>query len=155
MDTVSREKRSAIMAAVPRSNTAPEVVVHRALRGIGLRFRVHVGTLPGRPDVVLTSHRLVFRIHGCFWHGHLCRRGRLPSTNQPFWRAKILRNRARDQRTARQLRRLGWRVFTVWECRLRRWSNESLIRYIERATARGTSEESVRARSRYTESPRS
>jgi DNA mismatch endonuclease (patch repair protein) len=139
MDTVTRDKRSAIMAAVPKWNTAPEMTVREALRALGLRFRVHVATLPGRPDVVLTSSRVVFRIHGCFWHGHSCRRGRLPSTNRGFWHAKILNNLARDKRTARQLRRLGWSVFTVWECRLKAMSDDGVLRYIQRAALRSES----------------
>jgi DNA mismatch endonuclease, patch repair protein len=109
-----------MMAAVRHFDTAPELKVRSFLHRAGFRFRVHVKNLPGRPDVVLRRYRAVVRIHGCFWHGHEgCRKGLLPSTNRDFWSQKIKRNRARDQRTGRELQAMGWRVLTVWECDVR------------------------------------
>lgn len=125
-DTVSRQTRSHIMASVRHWDTTPELLVRAALRELGLQFRVHAGDLPGRPDVVAVRHRLVLQINGCFWHGHGCRRGRLPTSNRRFWKAKIGRNRARDARTARRLRAQGWSVFTIWECRLMHSTSNAL-----------------------------
>jgi DNA mismatch endonuclease (patch repair protein) len=87
---------------------------------MGCRFRVHVTRLPGRPDVVLSKHRAVVVVHGCFWHRHRhCRYAYTPKSNLAFWSAKFLENAARDRRTAAALKRLGWRVVIVWECELR------------------------------------
>lgn len=104
------------MAAVRSSDTQPEVVVRSVLHSMGLRFRLHVRSLPGSPDIVLKRHGTVVFVHGCFWHGHSCSRGKPPATRQDFWLPKLEKNRLRDKRTIAELRRLGWRVVTVWEC---------------------------------------
>lgn len=119
------------MAAVRRRDTAPEVLVRSYMHRIGLRFRLHDTSLPGSPDIILRRHNTVVFVHGCFWHGHDCPRGKAPSTRQEFWLPKLLRNRRRDQLQVQLLRDLGWRVLVVWECqtkdetrlirRLRRW----------------------------------
>ena len=59
-------------------------------------------------------------MHGCFWHGHDCKRGaRQPKDNAAYWVAKIARNRARDEAVQDALRKLGWKALTVWECETR------------------------------------
>jgi DNA mismatch endonuclease (patch repair protein) len=108
------------MKAVRREDTGPELEVRRRLHHAGLRFRLHVRDLPGSPDIVLPRFRTVVFVHGCFWHGHSCSHGRVvPKTNVEFWTTKIEANRARDARKAKALRRLGWHVERVWECRCR------------------------------------
>ncbi|WP_343671578.1 very short patch repair endonuclease [Paraburkholderia heleia] len=116
VDKVTPHQRSRNMAAVGFRDTKPELVVRHALHSMGLRFRLHQTSLPGSPDIVLKRHRTVILVHGCFWHGHSCPRGRPPATRLDFWLPKLERNRVRDRRQARQLRGLGWRVLTVWEC---------------------------------------
>ncbi|MBR8024603.1 DNA mismatch endonuclease Vsr [Burkholderia cenocepacia] len=116
MDKVTPHQRSLNMAAVRSRNTKPELVVRHALHSMGLRFRLHQTALPGSPDIVLKRHRTVILVHGCFWHGHSCPRGQPPATRLDFWLPKLERNRVRDRRQARQLRGLGWRILTVWEC---------------------------------------
>ena len=107
------------MAAIRGHDTTPERLVRSALHRHGLRFRLHVRDLPGRPDIVLPRHRTVILVHGCFWHRHLgCARSTLPATNRAWWVAKLRRNRARDRRILRALRAAGWRVIVVWECQL-------------------------------------
>jgi DNA mismatch endonuclease (patch repair protein) len=118
-DTLSTAERSALMARIRGTNTKPEVLVRSALHRAGFRFRLHNRSLPGRPDIVLTKHRTVVFVHGCFWHRHGCSLASDPSTRKAFWRDKFARNVARDKRTAAALRRAGWRVYTVWECSLR------------------------------------
>ena len=118
-DTVSKAKRSLIMSRVRSRDTTPELAVRRALHAAGYRYRLHRKDLPGNPDIVLPKYRTAVQVHGCFWHGHQCRRGnRLPSTNTEYWQAKIQRNRDRDNRVCRSLTEAGWRVFTIWECEL-------------------------------------
>jgi len=104
------------MAAVKGRNTAPEMLVRRALHAAGLRFRLHRMDLPGRPDIVLPRYRTVVLVHGCFWHRHNCRFFVWPRTLAGFWRERILANVARDKRNRAALRTLGWKVETVWEC---------------------------------------
>ena len=101
-------------------DTKPELLVRRWLHREGFRFRLHRADLPGKPDIVLPRHGAVIFVHGCFWHGHQgCPRSALPVSNRAYWETKIGRNIERDQRNQRRLRRLGWRVMTLWECRLK------------------------------------
>lgn len=117
MDVFSRAARSRIMAAVKSRNTTPELAVRSLVHRLGYRFRLHDARLPGSPDLVLPRHRAAIFVHGCFWHGHRCRRGRrVPQTNRAYWLQKRRRNQERDARAIRALRRRGWRVLVVWEC---------------------------------------
>ena len=93
--------------------------MRRYLHAAGMRFRVHVRKLPGTPDLVFSSKRVIIFVHGCFWHRHIgCRFATTPSTRPQIWEAKFRANVARDQRHEEELRRLGWAVITVWECEL-------------------------------------
>lgn len=120
-DRVSREKRSAIMAAVQSKNTSPELFVRKRLHALGYRYRLHVGSLPGRPDIVFPARRKIILVHGCFWHGHDCKWGRLPKSRIEFWESKIDSNRKRDLQTERKLQTLGWEILVIWQCELREW----------------------------------
>lgn len=102
--------RSANMARIRSKDTKPEMIVRSALHGLGLRFRLHVPGLPGRPDIVLPKYRTIIQVKGCFWHGHTCVDGRIPKSNQDYWVPKLRRNKARDLAVERRLRRLGWSV---------------------------------------------
>lgn len=114
-----------MMAAIRGKNTKPEMVVRRYLHRRGLRFRLHGRNLPGRPDIVLARHRAVVQVHGCFWHQHPgCRYAYMPQQNRDRWASKFETNKARDARHEDQLRKLGWRVLTVWECEV---SKENLL----------------------------
>ena len=130
MDSVSPEDRSRIMASIRGRDTEPERLLRSALHRLGFRFRVDARDLPGRPDLKLTRHGAVIFVHGCFWHGHDCEAFRLPSSNLPFWLAKIQANRERDLRAALALREAGWRVCVVWECALRGRRDETASRNV-------------------------
>ena len=109
-----------MMRRVPGKNSSAELKLRRLLTRMGLRYRLHRRDLPGSPDIVFPGRKAVLFVHGCFWHGHDCRRGaRLPTANADYWQAKIARNRTRDERSAAQLVELGWRPLTVWECELK------------------------------------
>lgn len=119
-DVFTVEKRSAVMRAVKGRDTKPEIRLRKALFARGFRYRLHVKSLPGAPDIVFPGRRAVIFVHGCFWHGHDCKRGsRTPKQNADYWREKIARNKARDARQVEELRSAGWRVLTVWECELK------------------------------------
>lgn len=112
--------RSAIMRAVKSRDTGAELAVRALLRPIASGYRLHRSDLPGKPDIVYASRKLAIFVHGCFWHGHDCARGaRAPKTNADYWRAKIARNRARDEKTLAAYSAMGWRALVVHECELR------------------------------------
>lgn len=116
-DVHSKEQRSRNMAAIRGRDTKPEMIVRRLVHRLGYRFRLHRRDLPGRPDLVLPRHRAVIFVHGCFWHQHDCRYGRVvPATRPEFWKKKRDENAARDSRNVAALRSDGWRVSVVWEC---------------------------------------
>jgi DNA mismatch endonuclease (patch repair protein) len=118
-DIVDRATRSRMMAGIRGRNTKPELVVRSALHRLGLRFRLHARDLPGRPDLVFPRFRAVVHVHGCFWHRHRnCRFAYVPRSNQAFWSNKFQENVQRDRRNDRELRKLGWRIFTLWECQI-------------------------------------
>jgi DNA mismatch endonuclease (patch repair protein) len=120
-DTITPEKRSEIMGRVRGKNTGPEVAVRKMLHRMGYRFRLHVKTLPGTPDIVLPRHHKAVLVHGCFWHGHKgCPRAKLPTTRTDFWAEKILKNKHRDAGVVAQLSRMGYSILIVWTCELRR-----------------------------------
>lgn len=126
-DVFTKEKRSEVMRAVKGKNTKPEVTLRKALFALGYRYRLNVKELPGKPDLVFPKYGTVIFVHGCFWHGHRCKRGRrAPKSNAEYWREKISRNKARDKKNAAALKKLGWRVITVWECELKTLDPASL-----------------------------
>lgn len=104
------------MSRIKGANTKPEIAVRSLLHRLGYRFRLHRRELPGTPDIVLPGRAAVVFVHGCFWHGHACKRTKMPKTRKAYWVLKIERNRRRDARKRRQLKTLGWKVVVVWEC---------------------------------------
>lgn len=116
MDTQTTAQRRRNMQAVKSKNTKPELVVRRALFARGYRFRLHRRDLPGSPDIVFLGRKKAIFVHGCFWHGHDCPRGKAPKTRIDFWHDKIGKNRSRDKRNYENLEQLGWSSMTVWEC---------------------------------------
>lgn len=121
-DVFDAEKRSAIMRAVKSRDTSPERAVRAAVRalGFGRRYRLNGAGLPGKPDLVFGALGKVIFVHGCFWHGHDCKRGaRQPKDNAAYWRAKIERNQKRDRASLKALRADDWSALVVWECETR------------------------------------
>lgn len=112
--------RSEVMRRVKSADTRPELRVRQLLRGAGLTgYRLQRKDLPGTPDIAFIGRRRAIFVHGCFWHGHACRRGaRTPRANAAYWTAKIARNQARDAAAIAALRDAGWGVLVVWECSL-------------------------------------
>ena len=119
VDVVDSATRSRMMSSIHGRNTRPEILIRSLLHRHGFRFRLHVRNLPGKPDIVLPRYHAVVFVHGCFWHGHDCPLFKWPKTRPDFWREKIGRNQANDNRTREALLANGWRVGIVWECALR------------------------------------
>src|SRR5689334_18177605 len=119
-DNLTVGQRRATMQAVRSKDTAPELRVRRLVHSLGFRYRLHVRRLPGCPDLVFSGLRKAIFVHGCFWHGHRCRAGlNRPGSNQSYWTVKLDRNKSRDVRNRRLLRRDGWETLTIWECQLK------------------------------------
>lgn len=119
MDTLTPSQRSTVMSHVKAKNSKPELQVRSALHKLGYRYRLHRKDLPGCPDLVFPARKKVIFVHGCFWHGHCCPRGKLPQTNVEFWTTKIEKNTARDAKALEKLHTLGWEVEVIWECEIR------------------------------------
>jgi DNA mismatch endonuclease (patch repair protein) len=108
------------MRAVKSQDTGPEWIVRHLLHSMGYRYRLHKNDLAGCPDIIFPARRKVIFVHGCFWHGHDCRRGaRLPKTNTDYWLRKIRRNRERDTENQKTLFKADWTVHVIWECELK------------------------------------
>lgn len=119
MDVLTPQERHRCMSAIRGEDTAPEISLRKALYALGYRYRLHVASLSGKPDLVFAAKRKVIFVHGCFWHRHACKSGRsMPATRKRFWLAKLRNNAERDYRNVRTLRRLGWGVLVVWECQV-------------------------------------
>jgi DNA mismatch endonuclease, patch repair protein len=113
MDNLTPEQRSRTMSLIRSKDTRPELTIRQLLHARGLRFRKHVRGLPGQPDIVFVRARVIVFVDGDYWHGW-----RFPEWRDklaPYWKEKIERNRRRDQRTFRRLRRQGWLVLRLWE----------------------------------------
>ena len=115
MDTVSKAKRSQIMAQVKGTcNKSTELVFAKYLRKSRISGWRRNYRLEGNPDFVFPKCRVAVFIDGCFWHS--CpKHCRLPSSNREYWIPKIARNASRDRYITRKLRRSGWHVFRFWE----------------------------------------
>lgn len=107
------------MQSVAQKNTGPELLLRRLLHRLGYRFRLHRKDLPGKPDLVFPSRRKAVFVHGCFWHGHNCPKGRLPKSRPEFWIPKIEGNKARDARAEERLGEMGWETHVVWQCEMK------------------------------------
>jgi DNA mismatch endonuclease (patch repair protein) len=107
------------MRAVKSENTKPELFVRYLLHNLGYRYRLYRKDLPGKPDLTFAGRRRVIFVHGCFWHGHDCKRGaRIPKQNRDYWENKVIRNKRRDMMNLDALQQLSWRALVVWECEL-------------------------------------
>lgn len=117
VDTLSKKRRSWNMSRVRSTNTKPELVVRSLLHTNGFRFRLHVKTLPGKPDIVLKKYQTAVFVHGCFWHRHKnCPDASTPKTRTDFWTKKFNGNVKRDRKNRMALKKLRWKVIVVWEC---------------------------------------
>ncbi|MDC7710062.1 very short patch repair endonuclease [Vogesella indigofera] len=122
-DVVDKQTRSRMMSGIRSTNTQPEIAVRHVLHAAGLRYRLHVPSLPGKPDIVLRRHKLCIFVHGCFWHRHAgCKLTSTPVTRREFWLEKFTQNVLRDRAAIESLQQQGWRVFILWECGIRKQS---------------------------------
>ena len=127
----SSEVASRIKQRNRSRDTKAEVLLRKELWRRGLRYRLHLRDLPGKPDIVFRRVQVAVFCDGDFWHGRRWqqRREKLArGANAPYWTAKIAANVARDRRNTRLLRAAGWTVVRLWET--------DVLRDLERAVAR-------------------
>ncbi|WP_426281241.1 very short patch repair endonuclease [Lysobacter soli] len=156
MDVLTPDQRKLNMSRIRGKDTKPELDLRRGLHALGYRYRLQDRSLPGRPDLVLTKHKVAIFVNGCFWHGHDCPMFKAPKTNSDFWARKIAQNRVRDAAMIAALRSLGWRVLTVWECAQkgpRRVPQPELIRRCSDFILGETQEAEIRGGSAELDSP--
>ena len=126
-DIFSQTKRSDIMSKISSKDTKPEILVRKFLFSKGFRYRINVKTLPGKPDIVLPKYKTIIFVNGCFWHGHNCKKGKLPSSNTDFWKEKISNNKSRDAKNSDLLVKLGCKVIITWQCEISKIDNRIKI----------------------------
>lgn len=116
-DVLTPQQRSFNMSRIRSRDTRPEIIVRSIVHRLGFRYRLHKKDLPGKPDLVLVRHRKIIDVHGCFFHMHDCRYGKVkPVINADFWETKRQSNLKRDRRNIGLLKKAGWQVLIVWEC---------------------------------------
>lgn len=119
-DVHSKEVRSYNMSQIKSKNTKPEILIRKFLFAKGLRFRLHVKNLPGKPDIVLKKYNTVIFVDGCFWHGHdKCKYFIIPKTRTDWWLEKINKTIQNDKKNKSLLEEMGWNVITIFECELK------------------------------------
>lgn len=136
VDRIDSAKRSEIMGRIRSSSTQPELTVRELVKLTGYRgYRFNLSSVLGSPDICWKGRKIAIFVHGCFWHGHDCKHGkRIPNSNTAYWKAKLTRNIARDERNQYALHQQHWRVLVIWECQL---SNEKkVLQKIEHFLAR-------------------
>ena len=131
VDVLTPQQRSFNMSRIRNRDTKPEIIVRSIVHRMGFRYRLHKPDLPGKPDLVLVRHGKIINVHGCFFHMHHCKYGKVvPASNSEFWLTKRLSNVERDKRNLRLLQKAGWRVMTIWECETK--SVDSLVTKIQK-----------------------
>ena len=126
------ELTSRIMSRVRAKNTKPELCLRKMLCQAGFRgYRLHWRKAPGRPDICYPSKKIAIFVHGCFWHRCPHCNPSTPKSHQKFWREKFRKNKLRDKRKVRLLKKDGWKVCNFWECQLKS-KTERMISIITR-----------------------
>lgn len=133
MDRLTSEQRSKNMKSVRTTDTAPEIILRKALWHIGLRYRKNYTNLLGKPDIVLTRQKIAIFVDGDFWHarGHQDNPGEQVATNKEFWKKKLTRNVERDKEVNDALTDAGWLVLRFWESDIKKDLNKCLQTILE------------------------
>ena len=118
-----KESTSFRMSRIRGRNTKPEKYVRTILHKKGFRFSLNKRSLPGKPDIVLKKYKTIINVNGCFWHHHNCGRYNIPKNNRKFWLNKFKKNKERDEINTGKLKKLGWKVCIIWECKIKSINN--------------------------------
>lgn len=117
----SKESTSRVMSANKGKNTKPELLLRKAMWSEGLRgYRLHWKKAPGRPDISFPKRKLAIFVNGCYWHRCPYCDLKLPKSNTEFWKMKFERNVQRDKEKVELLKKNGWNVIVIWECKIKK-----------------------------------
>jgi DNA mismatch endonuclease Vsr len=131
-DIFTKEKRSSVMRAVKHKDTLPELIIQSLIRDMGIDYERELRIFNTKPDIVIQDLKKVVFINGCFWHGHICRKGKLPETNKEFWENKNIKTKKRDKKNYKELKTNGWNYLVIWECEIKKKKLDFLIRKLTR-----------------------
>jgi DNA mismatch endonuclease, patch repair protein len=130
-DVHTSEQRSYNMSRIKSKDTKPEMLVRHFLHANGFRYKLHDRSLSGKPDIVLPKYKTVIFIHGCFWHAHKnCKYFTLPKTRTAWWKNKLNTNVLNDEKTIKALKKDGWKIIVVWQCKLKKEKLEKTLQQI-------------------------
>lgn len=129
-DVHTSSVRSYNMSRIKSKNTGPELIVRRFLFANGIRYRLHVKELPGKPDIVIKKYKTIVDVRGCFWHGHKdCRFGDNVKSESAGITDRVNSAIERDKRNEEKWKQLGWDVIIIWDsCELEIKKKKSEIR---------------------------
>lgn len=134
-DVHDKKTRSYNMSQIKCRDTKPEQIVRKFIFKNGFRYKKNVINLPGKPDIVLPKYKTIIFVHGCFWHGHKnCQYASIPKTKTEWWLNKIGKNKLNDAKHFKALKKLGWQVFIIWECNIKKNNQTYLLNLINNLT---------------------
>lgn len=114
-----KECTSKVMNANKAKNTKPEIILWKVLWKEGMRgYRLHPKDIPGKPDIIFKSKKMAVFVNGCFWHRCPYCKLTLPKSNSEFWSNKFETNIKRDKKKTLELKKIGWKITTIWECQI-------------------------------------
>jgi len=117
-DSFTKEERSSIMRAVKsHGNKSTELKLIKIFKEYNITGWRRNYKIFGNPDFIFPKKRIAVFADGCFWHGHNCRNTK-PKDNADYWKNKIAKNMYRDRLVTKTLKKKGWTVFRIWECRI-------------------------------------
>lgn len=120
------------MRSVKNKGTMQELFIRDLLCKLGFnRYRLSTSQLECTPDIVYPGQRKAIFINGCFWHGHDCSRGKLPTSNTEFWKNKIAKNKERDEKNYLEISVKGWTYLVIWQCEIKKKNIPELERQIK------------------------
>ncbi len=129
-----------IMSAIRSKDTRPELALRHALWQRGMRYRVAVKTLPGKPDIVFTRAKIAIFCDGDYWHGHNWALRGIPSLEDElagyseYWQKKIKNNIMRDKENTSKLEDAGWTVLRFWESDIKKNLDKCVDEIIQKYT---------------------
>ncbi len=115
-----------IMSVIHSKDTRPELALRHALWQRGMRYRITMKNLPGKPDIVFTKAKIAVFCDGDYWHGHNWALRGIPSLEDElagyseYWQKKIRRNMERDKENTAKLENDGWLVLRFWESEIKK-----------------------------------
>ncbi len=115
-DVHNKKTRSYNMSRIRGSETKAELKLRPFLNALGFTYQPK--NISEKPDFAHRKEKVAVFIDGCFWHK--CPKHYIPpKQNADFWKKKIERNVLRDEKVNRSLRKKGWKVIRIWECKLK------------------------------------